>query len=138
VSRNAYERHTGWPRAAFELAYSLIEARRLEEARELVTADEALRSPAWVRPYFEGWIVLAEGRASEAVRPLGVAAALASSEGFYPFPSIPLARALMDLGRLDHAEAELRRALASPIYHPVEAHHARELLRATFELRAAQ
>lgn len=128
VTRNSYERFPGWSRAPFELAYSLVEAGRTAEARTLVAREPSLDSPPWVRPYLEGWATLVERRPAEALTALRTAAFLAEAGGYYPFPDIPLGRALAEVGLLDEAEGVLRRALSSPIYQPLEAFHARELL----------
>lgn len=136
VSRNSYERFPGWSRPAFELAYSLVEARRFQEAQALLAAEPSLSSPPWVLPYLRGWITLEEGRAAEAIPVLAWASSLATAGRYYPFPSIPLARALIETGRVEDAERELRAALASPIYQPLEEHHARKLLEEIARLRA--
>lgn len=133
VTRNGYERHPGWSRPAFELAYALVEAGRLAEARTLVTTEPTLQAPAWVRPYYEGWIRLAEGDAAGAIPALRWASALAAAGGFYPFPSVPLGRALLATGERVEAVAELRRTLDFPIYQPLEVLHARALLREVYE-----
>ncbi|HET8541897.1 MAG TPA: glycosyltransferase family 39 protein [Anaeromyxobacter sp.] len=136
VSRTSYEAFPGWTRPPFELAYTLVERGRIAEARALVAREPSLDAPPWVRPYLEGWMILAEGRPHEAIPVLGRASFLAVTGGYYPFPSIPLARALAQAGRLEEAEAEARRALASPIYQPLEAYHAREVLAAIERRRA--
>jgi hypothetical protein len=136
VAWNSHERFPGWPRASFDLAYSLVEAGRVDEVRALLARDPALASPEWVPPYFEGWALLVEARPSEAVPVLWRAGALAAAGGYYPFPSVPLGRALAVVGRLDEAEDQLRWALACPIYQPLEAHHARRLLGEIARVRA--
>jgi hypothetical protein len=136
VVRNTYERFPEWSSAGFELGYSLVEAGRVEEARALLAREPSLGSPPWVRPYLEGWILLQEGRAEEAVSPLGWAQQLALSGGYFPFPSVPLGAALVRLGRLEEAEGQLRAALASPIYMPLEVYHARTLLAEVARRRA--
>lgn len=128
VTRNTYERFPGWSRPAFELAYSLVEAQRLDEARALVARERTLDSPAWVRPYFEGWILLSEGRHEAAVPVLERATFFAVAGGYFPFPSVRLGQALARAGRPADAERELRRVLASPIYQPLEVFHARKTL----------
>jgi len=136
VVRNTYERFPGWTRSGFELAYSLVEARRLDEARRLLSNEPSLASPEWVRPYFEGGILLAEGRATEAVQVLWWAQQLALTGGYFPFPSVPLGAALLQIGRLDEAERQLRTAVESPIYMPLEVYHARALLSDVQQRRA--
>ena len=137
MSRHSHESFPGWSRPAFELAYALVEAGRLEEARALLAAEPSLRAPPWVGPYLRGWITLAEGRAADAIPVLAWASSLAAEGRYYPFPSIPLGRALIATGRLDEAEGELRRALGSPIYQPLEAYHARKLVEEIARLRSA-
>lgn len=128
VSRNSYLHYPRWSSPPFELAYSLLEAGRTAEARALLSAEPSLDSPTWVRPYLEGWATLAEGRAEDAVPLLRRASMLAFQGGYYPFPSIPLGRALLRIGQPAEAEWEARRALESPIYRPVETYQARKLL----------
>lgn len=137
ATRNGYDRHPGWSRPAFELAYALVEAGRLGEARTLVATEPTLQAPPWVRPYYEGWIQLAAGDAAGAVPSLRWASALAAAGGFYPFPSVPLGRALLATGERVEAAAELRRTLDFPIYQPLEVLHARALLREVYEGTAA-
>lgn len=138
VTRNTFERYPEWSRAPFEYAYSLVEAGRVAEARDLLARDASLASPAWVRPYLLGWAKLEEGRAGEALLLLLQAQELAVAGGYFPFPAIPLGRAMIQLGRLDDAEVELRRALATPIYQPLEQYHARALLSDIAGLRGGE
>jgi hypothetical protein len=137
VTRNTFARHPDWSRASFELGYSLVEAGRTGEARALMARARGFDSPAWVRPYLEGWAALEDGDTGGAIATLTVATALADEGGYYPFPAIPLARGLIRVGRLEEAEWRLQRALAFPLYQPLETHHARKLLEEVARRRAA-
>jgi hypothetical protein len=128
VSRNSYQKYPGWSRPAFELAYSLVEAGRRDEARALLARERSLDSPAWVRPYLDGWMLLDERGAAAALPRLTEAASRAAAGGFYPFPSVPLARAWLELGRPLDAAREAQRAIDFPIYQPLEVYRARKLL----------
>jgi hypothetical protein len=136
ATRNAHEKHPGWPRAAFDHACALVEAGRLDEAGALLAREPSFASPPWVRDHLGGWIALERGDLEAAVPMLTRAWVTASAGGYYPFPAVPLARALVRVGRLAHAEEVLRAALASPIYQPLEAYRARKLLESVLSARA--
>lgn len=129
VTKNTYEKFSDWPTSAFNYTYSLIEGGELDKARDMVVKEETFSSPLWVRSYFRGWIYLQRGEFGQAVSTLSYPAVLASGEGYFPFPSIPLGKALMALGRYDEAEQEFQRALSSGIYQPLEMYRARKELK---------
>jgi tetratricopeptide (TPR) repeat protein len=138
VTENTFRRFPGWNRAPFELAYSLIEAERLDEARRFIASAPNLDAPEWVRPYLQGRVTLGEGDAEAAIPVLRIASWLADAGGYYPFPSVPLGAALMKVGRLEEAERELRRASSSPIYQPLEAYRVRKVLEEVARRRAGR
>jgi hypothetical protein len=128
VTRNTYERYPEWDAAAFELASSLIEARRLDEASALLAAERALDRPEWVHGYLAGWIALERGERDRALGLLAGSMTAATAGGYFPYAAIPLGRTLIAAGRHDLAEAVLRAAVGSPIYQPVQVYRARKLL----------
>ncbi len=127
-TKNTYELFPEWPSSAFNYVYSLIENGRLDEAGEMIVKEKTLSSPPWVRGFFIGWILLEKGMAPEAIAELKVSSYLATSGGYYPFPNIPLAKALIKSGRSSEAMWILQEVLKSPVYQPLEFYRAKELL----------
>jgi len=137
VTRNSHERFPAWRRAAFDHACALIEAGQLEEAASLVEREESFSSPPWVRGYLAGWILLERGELDAAIPTLSSASLIARIGGYFPFPSVPLGRALVRAGRLAEAERELRYPLVAEVYQPLEIYRARKLLESVVRMRAA-
>lgn len=127
-TKNTYELFPEWPSSAFNYVYSLVENGRLDEASEIIDKEKTLLSPPWVRGFFIGWILLEKGMTSEAIAELKVSSYLAMSGGYYPFPNIPLARALIKSGRSSEAVRILQEVLRSPVYQPLEFYKAKKLL----------
>jgi len=127
-TKNSYEKFPDWPGSSFNYVYSLIEGGELDKAWDITMREKSFLSPAWVRNYFIGWIYLQRGNPEEAVPVLSDSTALAISEGYFPFPGLPLGRALMALGRYESAANEFRQVLSSEIYQPLEMYHARKEL----------
>lgn len=134
-TRNSYEKFPDWPSGAFNYVSSLIEAGRLEEAWDITMREKTFASPSWVRSYFKGWIYLQQGKLEQAIQTLSYSSVFTVNEGYFPFPSVPLGRALMRLGRYEEAVQEFRRALSSEIYQPLEMYHARKELEKIKSLR---
>ncbi len=137
VTRNSHQRFPAWRRAAFEHAGALIEAGQLDEAASLVQREESFSSPPWVRGYLAGWILLERGDLDAAIPTLSSASLIARVGGYFPFPSVPLGRALVRAGRLAEAERELRYPLVAAVYQPLEIYRARKLLESVVRMRAA-
>ncbi|MFA4827674.1 MAG: tetratricopeptide repeat protein [Thermodesulfovibrionales bacterium] len=127
-TRNSYEKFPDWPTSSFNYTYSLIEGGKLDKAWDMVVNEESFSSPLWVREYFKGWIYLQRGEFGQSVSTLAYPAMLASGEGYFPFPSIPLGKALIALGRYEEAKQEFQRALSSKIYQPLEMYKSRKEL----------
>lgn len=127
-TRNSYEKFPDWPSSSFNYVYSLIEGGRLDEAWDITIREKSFSSPPWVRSYFKGWIYLQRGELEKAVSTLSYSSTFAISEGYFPFPNIPLGRALMASGRYNEAEQEFEKVLSSKIYQPLEMYHARKEL----------
>lgn len=125
---NLYEKFPDMPWSSFNYVYSLIEGGRLDEAWEVTIREGTFAYPLWVRSYFIGWIYLQRGDIEQAIRTLSYSSFLAVDGGYYPFPSIPLGKALMAAGRYEEAEMEFRKALSSELYQPLEMYHARKEL----------
>jgi len=127
-TRHSYEHYPDWPSSAFNYVYALIEAGELDKAHEITLKEPTFSRPAWVRGYFRGWILLEQGRPEAAIGELGGAAWNARAGGYFPFPNIPLARALIQTGRVERARTLLREVVRSPIYQPLEVYRARKML----------
>lgn len=125
-TRNSYEKFPDWQSSSFNYVYSLIEGGRLDEAWDITVREKSFSSPPWVRSYFKGWIYLQQGKPDQAVSTLSYSSILAISEGYFPFPSVPLGRALTASGRYREAEQEFEKALSSKIYQPLEMYHAKK------------
>jgi len=127
-TRNSYEKFPYWPSSGFNYVYSLIEGGRLDEAWEITIREGTFAYPLWVRTYFVGWIYLERGDIKKAIEMLSYSSFLAVDGGYYPFPSVPLGRALISEGRYREAETEFRRVLSFPVNQPIERYHAKKEL----------
>lgn len=125
---HTYRHFPQWPPSGFNHVYALIESGDLGRAEEIVLKEDALDNPPWVRSYFKGWIFLEKGMIDESIMELKYSAGLASSGGYFPYPNLPLARALLKRGRTGEAEYFLLEVLRSKIYNPLEYYKAKELL----------
>lgn len=129
ITANNYQVYPHWSRTSFDYVYALIEGGKFEEAEFLIEKERALHSPAWVVPYFRGWIALERGDLANAEELLRVAAMHASTGGYYPFPNIPLARTLLRAGKGEVAEIFLQRVMVlGGKANPVEYFKAKSLL----------
>lgn len=126
-TRNTYERFPEWPNAAFNYVYSLIEGGRLDEAFAVTEKEKTLALTPWVRGYFRGWIHLERGMIDEAISELRMSSILAVTGGYFPYPNIPLARALVLAGKESEAGRTLQYIFNSPIYQPLEVYQAKKL-----------
>jgi hypothetical protein len=127
-TRHSYRAFPEWPSSSFNYAYSLIEAGEFDSAQQLLQVEKALSSPPWVRDYFYGWIELERGQLQQAVLSLQRAAWLCRVGGYYPFPNVPLGRALLALDRREEARIALAFVVSSQIHNPVESYYAKQLL----------
>lgn len=129
ITANNYRVYPLWNRTSFEYASALIEGGKFEEAESLIEKEKVLQRPAWVIPFFRGWIALERGDLPHAEEQLRVAAVHTASGRYYPFPNIPLARTLLQAGKNDAADIFLQRvvALGGPA-NPVEYFKAKSLL----------
>ena len=86
-----------------------------------------MRKPTWVQPYFLGWIALERGQTDMAIRLLKKSAWLCALGGYYSFPSIPLARALLEKGNKEQAREVVKVLLNSDIKNPLGYFQAKQL-----------
>lgn len=128
ASANACRKFPEWRSAPFHYAYALIEAGRLDDALAFARSEKTFDQPPWVRDYFIGWILLEKGQGDEATRILELASASASSGGYFPFPNVPLGRALIHAGRFDDARAVLQYVISTKSNQPLELYRARRLM----------
>ncbi|HWR58207.1 MAG TPA: hypothetical protein VN328_04890 [Thermodesulfovibrionales bacterium] len=129
VTKNTYEKFPEWRNSSFNYVYSLIDGGRLDDAYAVTLKEETLSFPPWVRGYFNGWILLEKDMLDQAIPELRASSYLAMHGGYFPFPNIPLARALIKAGReSEEAIWLLRAATKSPVYQPLEVYRARKLL----------
>ncbi len=128
TSRNTYRYYPEWSSSAFNYAYALIEEGRYAEAQALIEGDRTLEKPLWVRSYLQGWIALDSGDIGYAIRLLAHSAGLAVEGGYYPYPAVPLARALIINGELSRARLYLDIVMSSPIHNTVEFYRAKKML----------
>jgi hypothetical protein len=128
-TKNTYERFPEWPGSSFNYVYSLIEGGRLNEAYAITLKEKTFSSPLWVQGYFKGWILLEKGMIDNAISELQIPSILAASGGYFPYPNIPLARALILAGRESEAIRVLQEVFKSPIYQPLEVYEAKKLFK---------
>ena len=128
MTRNAYALFPDWPTSAFDHVYSLIEAGQHEAALKIVREERSLASPDWVGDYFRGWIAVERGRPGEALPVLRRARLSCLTGGFYPYPDIPLGRALLQVGGCAEARSVLIEASRVSNYQPLESYRAKKLL----------
>ena len=127
VTKQSYAIFPGWGSSSFNYADALIEAGELDQAQKLVETEPTMRKPAWVQGYFLGWIALERGQTDMAIRLLKKSARLCALGGYYSFPSIPLARALLVKGENEQAHQVLKVILNSKIKNPLGYYQARQL-----------
>ena len=125
---HSYTAFPGWKRAAFDFGTTLIEAGELDRAMLLAETESTFSNPAWVRDYFRGWIYLERGDPMRAIDHLERASAIIQRYGYFPFDSVPLARAYIGTGDIARAERALHRVFRSPIPNPIERYRAKILL----------
>ncbi len=98
VTEHAYALFPEWNATSFNLAVALIEAGKIDKARELLREEMALQRPTWVPGFLSGLILLKEGLPAEAVAPLQLSFWLSARGGYFPYAAIPLARANLQIG----------------------------------------
>lgn len=127
-TENSYRKYPHWSASAFNYVYSLIEAGELSQASAVLQKEPSFDNPQWVRGYFGGWIALEQGRPEEAIAHLRPSSWQAVHGGYFPYPNLPYARALIAAGRRAEAVEVLGQVLRAPVYHPLEAYRAKKLL----------
>jgi hypothetical protein len=128
MTEHSYKNFPGWNRAAFEYAYSLVEAGMLDDAMELTEKEKTFSRPEWVRDYFRGWIYLERGEVDKAVEFLLRASYIGRVGGYYPYADVHLGRALALQGNHEWAEDVLKNVLSRGIGWPLEYYKAKQLL----------
>ncbi len=127
-TRNAYNFFPDWPSSAFSYVYSLIESGELDEAMKITVKEKTFSKPPWVRGYFIGWILLERGETEMASQLLRESSILSMVGGYFPFPNVPLGKALIKLGKHDEASNVLEYVILSEIKNPLEMYKAKKLL----------
>ncbi len=125
---HAYKTFPGWSRAAFDYADALVEAGDLDRASEVAETEPSFSTPPWVRDYFRGRILLERGDAAAAREVLTRASHITHAYGYYPFPDLPLARALVAQGQTEAARVLLEGVVHSQIHNPLGQQMAQQLL----------
>jgi predicted Zn-dependent protease len=125
---HAYKTFPGWRRAAFDYTDALVEAGYLDRATEMTETEPSFSTPPWVRDYFRGWILLERGDSAAAQDALTRASHIAHLYGHYPFPDLPLARALVAQGQTERARVLLEGVVRAQIRNPLGQQMAQRLL----------
>jgi hypothetical protein len=128
-TRSAYALFPNWPTSSFNYVSSLIEAGRPDDAMKIALTEKTFSTPLWVRDYFLGWIYLEQGEISAALNTLERSSRVCFYGGYFPYPDIALARALMATGDHERARLAVQRVIQSSLYNPVVYYQAKELLK---------
>jgi hypothetical protein len=90
--------------------------------------EPSFSTPPWVRDYFRGRILLERGETAAAQEVLTRASRIAHINGHYPFPDLPLARALIAQGQTERARVLLEGVVHAQIHNPLGQQMAQRLL----------
>ena len=134
-TRNSNELFPDWSESSFNYVYALIEAGALDEAMDISRREKSFDRPPWVRDFFIGWIELEKGETGPALNLLERSSLLCRWGGYYPYPNVALARALLARGEREGAKTALQPVLESRINQPLLFYQAKKLLQSIDAMR---
>lgn len=126
-TEHAYQNFPQNSSSAFNYATSLIEAGEYAQTLNLINNEPGLARPSWVTGYLRGWIAFEQGQFPMAETLLRVAAIQARLGGYYPYPNVLLAKAIVAQGRPRQANYFLNDVFNAQIYNPLEFYRAKKL-----------
>jgi hypothetical protein len=118
--------------SAFNYATSLIEADEYVRAIDFINNEPGLARPRWVLSYLRGWIAYKQDQFVMAESLLRQAAILGKLGGYYPYPNVLLAKALVAQKRPGQASFFLNDVFNAQSYNPLEYYRAK-ILRAQID-----
>ncbi|OGW25840.1 MAG: hypothetical protein A2X59_00470 [Nitrospirae bacterium GWC2_42_7] len=126
--RNSYNIYPGWQSSTFYYISALINYGKVDEADKIISSENNIYLPLWTKHYFRGLIFIKKGMSDKAMPELLTASHLSVSNGYFPYPNIPLAELLLRKEKYSEAQLALHQVINSPQRKPLDLYQAKQLL----------